>query len=195
MIKMKRLLFVALAFGLLVGCSNDTNELSEKAEKETVELQENIEKEKENKLKEVEKVYIGVLESSISVFQDNVDGIRENFVKAEESPIMWIEGDWRMEQKSYFENIALELEILRSEKVTVELKENIEKEKENKLKEVEKVYIGVLESSISVFQDNVDGIRENFVKAEESPIMWIEGDWRMEQKSYFENIALELENL
>lgn len=113
MIKMKRLLFVALAFGLLVGCSNDTNELSEKAEKETVELQENIEKEKENKLKEVEKVYIGVLESSISVFQDNVDGIRENFVKAEESPIMWIEGDWRMEQKSYFENIALELENLK----------------------------------------------------------------------------------
>lgn len=111
MIKIKRLLPVALSFGLLVGCSN-TDELAEKVEKETIELHENIEKGKENELTEEELVYIGVLENSISVFQDNVNNIRDNFVKAEEERHLWIDGDWRMEQKGYFDAIALELENL-----------------------------------------------------------------------------------
>jgi hypothetical protein len=119
MIKMYRMLTVTLAFGLfLVGCSK-TDEINEQAQEQTEEVQEKIVEEKES----VKSEYLDVLGNSLQVFSYNMNLIHNQYAKAEEELLLFIDADWRMQTMEYFDTISAEADVLAQVEVPEEYQE------------------------------------------------------------------------
>lgn len=114
---MKKMLLAMLAVLILAGCeSKPDNPLVEPAKEEVIE---DIIVEKasvEKVMNKEESEYLDILQKSLENFSKYMNGIHENFAKAEKNPALYMNEEWTSDMKDLFFKISLTNDIFKKVK-------------------------------------------------------------------------------